>query len=255
MSTLDDILASTRVRIDELRHGDIDALERAAQRVGPTRSLEGALRGSRISLIAEIKRASPRTGPLDLSADAAAVARAYAASGSSAVSVLTEPEFFRGSLADLAAAREAGLPVLRKDFILDPIQIVESRAHGADAVLVIVRVAPDRVAELVETSREYGVDALVEVFDAGEIEIATAAGARIIGINNRDLSNFDVDVSRSLELVGSIPPGLVVVALSGLSRSTDVAALTRAGIDAFLVGEALMRSSDPAAAIAELLGT
>lgn len=255
MTILDEILAATRTRLESLQEPNVRArLRQAAAAAAPARGLERALRGAPIGLIAEIKRASPRSGPLDLGADAGALARRYAESGARAVSVLTEPDFFKGSLDDLGAARSAGIPVLRKDFILDPVQIVESRAAGADAVLVIVRIGPGRVEELVATAHEHGMDALVEVYDAPEVDIAVRAGARIIGINNRDLTSFEVDISRSAEVARNVPADALVVALSGLAHRRDVEQLRAAGIHAFLVGEALMRSSDPGAAIAELVG-
>lgn len=255
MTALDDILERTRVRIAQL-HAERAAsrLDDRARSAPPPLAFHAALRGPAPSLIAEIKRATPRVGPLNLGADAGALAALYASSGARAVSVLTEPHFFAGTLEDVAAARTAGIPVLRKDFVLDALQVIESRAAGADAVLVIVRIASERVGELVALTRSLGMDALVEVHDEADVEIAVDAGADLIGINNRDLETFEIDPSRTIDLLPRIPDAITVVALSGLATRTDLARLEAAGVHAFLVGEALMRSPNPAATIASLVG-
>jgi indole-3-glycerol phosphate synthase len=255
MSFLDDLVAGAHRRVAA---GKValteDALEQRIASVEPPRSLEAALAGPGIALVAEIKRASPLRGALDLDLDAARLARAYAAAGAAAVSVLTEPEGFRGSLEDLEAALGAGIPVLRKDFVVDPCQLLESRAAGADAVLLIVRVAGDALPALVAGARALGMEPLVEVHHEHELDDALGAGATLIGVNHRDLTTFEVDPERTAKLAPRIPPGCVTVALSGVSTRAEVEELGAAGADAVLVGESIVTAPDPAAKIAELLG-
>jgi indole-3-glycerol phosphate synthase len=255
MSFLDELLAATRVRLAESR-GKLteEALEqRIASRDTP-RGFTSALRRSRPALIAEIKRATPAKGALDLDLDARKLAAAYAAGGASAISVLTEPDRFKGSLEDMEAALEVELPVLRKDFLIDPWQVMESRAWGADAVLLIVRILGDRTAEMMAAAAALGMDALVEVFDETDLERALEAGADLIGINHRDLETFEVDPERTAKLAPQVPDGVLVVALSGITGRTDVETAVAAGASAVLVGEALVRAADPAAKIEELMG-
>lgn len=222
----------------------------------PPRTPEATLR-QQFSLIAEIKRASPSRGWLRPDLDPAALAQAYAQSGAAAISVLTEPAFFRGSLADLASVRGAvELPVLCKDFILDPYQVYEARAWGADAILLIVAaLGLPELKALLELARGLGMSALVEVHQAEEVERALAAGASLIGINNRNLVDFGVDLNTSLRLRPLIPPDIPVVSESGIRTAQDVQHLKAAGVNAILVGEALVTSPDPGAKIKELLGT
>jgi indole-3-glycerol phosphate synthase len=210
-----------------------------------------------ISLIAEMKRASPSRGPIRPGASVPEVARVYQEAGAAAMSVLTEPHHFGGSLDDLAAARAAcDLPLLRKDFLVDEYQLLEARAAGADAVLLIAAaLGQDRLAQLIAVASELGMDALVEVHDEDEVEAAVAAGAEVIGVNNRDLRSLEVDLETSFRLLADIPAGTVVVAESGIRRRGDVARLEEAGVDAILVGEALMDAEDPVAAARALLGT
>ena len=221
----------------------------------PARGFASALRCSGISVIAEIKRRSPSKGALRADLDPLAVARGYESGGAAAISVLTDERFFGGSAADLVAVREVvSLPVLRKDFIIEAWQIHESRAIGADAILLIVRALDDaQLREYLELTRRLGIGALVEVHDEAEIERALSAGAEIVGVNNRDLDTFDVSLETALRLAEQIPPDRLRVAESGIQQRADVIRLQQAGYDAVLVGEALMRSDDPGAKLGELL--
>lgn len=202
-----------------------------------------ALRRPPFAIVAEAKERSPSRGRLESGVyDPVARARHYHASGADAVSVLTEPEFFGGSLDHLAAvARAVPLPVLRKDFLLDPAQVAEARAHGAAAVLLIVRLlAPAALREMLDAARRFSLDALVEVHTARELEVALAAGAVLVGVNNRDLDSFETDVRRCLALAPAIPPDRVAVAESGLGTPADLEAVRAAGFRAALIGERFM---------------
>jgi indole-3-glycerol phosphate synthase len=255
MSYLTDLLATTRDRIKEARAAiSDDVLEQRIAAQDAPRAFGAALSGDEVSIVAEIKRASPSKGPLNLALDAAALARSYAAGGAAAVSVLTEPERFEGSLDDLRAARGAGLPVLRKDFILDEFQVLESRAEGADAILLIVRALGAELERLVRTTAALGMDALVEIYDETDLERALDAGAEVIGINHRDLETFDVDPDRTAKLAPTVPEGKIVVALSGVSSRDEVVQLGAMGAHAVLVGESLVTAPDAAAKLRELLG-
>jgi indole-3-glycerol phosphate synthase len=255
---LDDILARTRADLEARMKTQPSAemVGAAVKRGEGRRSLTAALRRpGAIACIAEFKRRSPSAGWINEKADLEATVRAYAAGGASALSVLTDEPFFGGRLADLKPARLAGaLPVLRKDFIIDPYQIVEAAAAGADAILLIVAALEDTtLVELLATARAMRLDVLVEAHDEGEVTRAVAAGAQIIGINNRDLRTFTVDRELAVRLRPSIPADRIVVAESGIRDAADVARLRDAGVDAILVGETLMRAPDPAAALRGLL--
>ena len=215
----------------------------------PRRDLARALRKARPAIIAEIKRASPSKGLLCPDFDPLRLARAYRQGGAAALSVITDEPFFQGSLEYLSAVRAAvELPLLRKDFILDPIQIEEARAFGADAVLLIVAaLSPEELRELLACARRLELSALVEVHDGEELETALSAGAEILGINNRNLRTFEVSVETTLRLLPRIPEGRVVVSESGLSDPETLERLARAGVDAFLIGEALVTAPDPEA--------
>ena len=256
---LDDILARTRADLAERRLAQpLAALEATARSCPPARSLARALRQpGAIGCIAEFKRRSPSAGWIAEGADPTAIARAYAAGGAAAMSVLTDGPFFGGVAADLMAARAAcDLPVLRKDFIVDRYQIVEARAIGADAILLIVAALTDAaLAALLAATREVGLEALVEAHDAAEVARAVAAGATVIGINNRDLRTFTVDRDLSARLRPAVPADRVIVAESGIRDAADVARLRAAGVDAILVGETLMRAPDPAAALRALVAS
>jgi indole-3-glycerol phosphate synthase len=205
-------------------------------------------------VIAEHKRRSPSAGPIRTSSSVGEVVAAYERGGAAAVSVLTEERHFDGSLADLREARVAcGLPLLRKDFIDDPSQLAEAAAAGADGVLLIVAALDGaELRALHEEAVERGLDVLVEVHDEAELESALAVGACIVGINNRDLRDFSVDVERTFALLPAIPDGVLVVSESGIWTAADVSRLREAGVDAALVGERLMREDDPAAALRAL---
>jgi indole-3-glycerol phosphate synthase len=239
---LEPILAATREQVERRRR----ALPEPGERIGPVRPFTEALRGPGVALIAEHKRRSPSAGVIRSDLELRDVVAAYERGGASALSILTEGPSFGGSLDDLRVAREAvGLPVLRKDFIVDPYQVGESFAAGADAILLIVAaVGESELRELHADARARGLAVLVEVHDARELGVAVAIGAEVIGINNRDLTTLTVDVERTFELLPAIPEGTVVVAESGLRHRDQLDRLAEAGVDAVLIGEALMRSYD-----------
>jgi indole-3-glycerol phosphate synthase len=230
-----------------------DAGEHAAA-VRP-RGFRAALTRPGIAVIAEFKRRSPSAGTLRAEPDLTEIVGAYARGGASALSVLTEQPNFGGSLADLRAARAlCELPMLRKDFVVDDYQLLEARVSGADAVLLIVAaLADEQLRALHERARELELDVLVEAHDRVELDRALAVGAELIGINNRDLRDFSVDVARTHALRGAIPAGVVVVSESGIAEPAQLRELERDGVDAVLVGEALMRAAEPARALGELL--
>lgn len=233
------------------------ALRARAADAPPPRGFAAALRSAReVRLLAEVKRRSPSAGEIRPGADPVEVARAYAAGGAAALSVLTDREFFGGELDFLRAVRAAvGLPVLRKDFVIDPLQLWEARAAGADAVLLIVRILDDaKLRELHALAAELGMDALVEVHDRPEMERALAAGCTLLGINNRDLASFHTDLELSVRLAPEVPQRVTLVAESGIRTPGDVDRLGAAGVDAILVGESLMRQQDLRAAAAALAG-
>jgi indole-3-glycerol phosphate synthase len=231
-------------------------LERRCAGQRPALDVEAALRPAPggVRVIAEVKRASPSRGVLATDVDPAARARVYAEAGAAAVSVLTDGPYFRGSLGDLVAVRNVvTVPVLRKDFTLDEYQLWEARAAGADAVLLIVSILdPAVLRDLLAAAKGVGVAALVECHTAPEIDVAVAAGSRIIGINNRDLHTFETHLTTTLELLPAIPPGPLVVSESGFFTAADVRQVVAAGAHAVLVGEALMRAEDPGATLREL---
>jgi indole-3-glycerol phosphate synthase len=228
------------------------ALERNAAARTSYRDFGAALRSAKPAIIAEIKKASPSKGVLAAHFDPASIARVYAAGGAAALSVLTDLEFFQGTLDHLNAARaSAPVPVLRKDFTIDEFHILEAAAHGADAILLIAALLDRRtLRRFREMAAQFRMAALVEVHDEAELEIALASGAEIVGVNNRNLHNFEVTLETSLGLLEKIPAPVVKVAESGIESHADVRRL--AGFDAFLVGEHLMKSADPAAALREL---
>lgn len=228
----------------------------------PTCSLAAALRAHPPALIAEVKRASPSRGLLRADLDAAALARSYAEAGAAAISVLTEERHFQGSLADLKAVRQAldGLgdgrpPVLLKDFIFDMYQVFEARAYGADAILLIAAILnPALLTALIPLARSLGLECLVEVHDEQELQRALTAGAEMVGINNRDLRTFAVDLATTERLRPLVPPEVTVVAESGVHTRADVQRLAALGVHGLLIGEALVMADDPAAKIRELFG-
>lgn len=250
--------AADLVRRKEQR--PFSVIEAQAATMPPAVPFDQALRAGHIGLIAEIKRASPSKGPIAPGADARAVASDYISAGASAISVLTDEPFFAGSLDDLstvatlAHADARPRPVLRKDFLIDPYQIVEARAAGADAVLLIVAVLKGQILrDMLTLTRARGLQALVEVHDEAELQEALIAGARIIGINNRDLRSFSVDLATTERLAPLIPENRTIVAESGIHGPDDLRRLAAAGAHAVLVGESLMTAPDRAAAARRLL--
>jgi indole-3-glycerol phosphate synthase len=237
------------------RQHPLATVEAALATASPTRGFRQALARPGLQVIAEIKRRSPSMGTLNADADPADMAERYQAGGAAALSVLTEPHYFSGALDDLVAARGAcDLPVLRKDFVVDPYQLAEARAAGADAALLIVAVLGETLDEFLDAAKSYGLDALVEVHDEAELEIAAAAGSDMIGVNNRNLSTLVIDLAVSERLRRLMPPGIVAVAESGLEEVADFTRMHHAGYDAVLVGTALMRSGDPTTRLKALLG-
>jgi len=226
---------------------------RLAKSVSP-RSFAGALSTHRPAIIAEIKQASPSKGLLSQDFQPAKTAQAYEQGGAAALSVLTDRDFFRGSLADLATARAAvNLPVLRKDFTISPLHVLEAAAHGADAILLIAAILTVReMRDFRELATRYGLDALVEVHDVEELRPALDSGARIVGVNNRNLRTFEVKLETSLELASLMPADILKVSESGIHEAGHVRQLMNAGYSAFLVGEHLMKSGDPAEALRRL---
>jgi indole-3-glycerol phosphate synthase len=214
-------------------------------------ALRGALPGSGPAIIAEIKKASPSKGVLAGKFDPPTTARQYELGGAAAISVLTDRDFFQGSFDDLEAARAAvGLPVIRKDFTIDEYHVLEAAAHGADAILLIAAILDERrMRAFRELAAEFGMAALVEVHDEAELETALRSGAEIVGVNNRDLRTFEVHLETSHRLARHIPDSVIKVSESGIRDAQDVSALMESGFDAFLVGEHLMKSCDPAAAL------
>jgi indole-3-glycerol phosphate synthase len=247
------ILESTRARLASLGLVAGELRSRAAS-TDPARPFAAALEAPGLQVIAEIKRRSPSAGPIDLDLDAVSQAREYEAGGAAAISVLTEPEYFGGSLDDLVAVRRAvSLPVIRKDFTLDPVQVWEGRAAGADAILLIVAALGDAdLARLLQEAHAAGVAALVEVHTEDEARRAVAAGATLIGVNNRDLATFRTDLATAERVAAALPERATLVAESGVADEEGAARMAAAGYDAILVGEALVRSGDPARLIAGL---
>ncbi len=256
MSILDQIVREKRAEVGRLTPWKA-ALRRQAEEASPARDLAGALRaGDEVAVIAEVKRRSPSAGWIRRDLNAAGLASMYAHGGAAAVSVLTDAAHFGGSREDLESVRGAvALPVLRKEFIVDPVQVYESRAMGADALLLIVRALESgSLRDLLSLTVELGMMALVETHDAAEVERALAAGARVVGINNRDLARFETDLSVSESLAPSVPADVVLVAESGIREAGDVARLGDAGVDAVLVGESVVKADDAMAAVARLAG-
>ena len=257
MSVLDRILEATRETVARrAAEVPLSALEAALADRPEPRPFQEALTRPGISIIAEHKRRSPSAGVLREGASVGAIAQAYERGGAAALSVLTEPDFFGGSLDDLREARAASsLPVLRKDFVVDRYQLYEAAAAGADAVLLIVAGLRRRDLEALHAeARALDLDVLVEVHDDDELDRALEVDAAMIGINNRDLADFTVDVDRTFELLSHVPTGKTVVSESGFHRRDEVEALERVGVDAVLVGEMLMRSDDVESATRQLAG-
>jgi indole-3-glycerol phosphate synthase len=257
MSVLDRIVGATRAEL-ERRQADLPLaeLERRIGARGEDRPFSEALARPGMSLIAEYKRRSPSAGPLRVDATVADVVTAYERGGAAAISVLTEGPHFGGSIDDLRDAKQATrLPVLRKDFIVDRYQVVESAVAEADAILLIVAALGERdLSSLRDEALDLDLDVVVEVHDGRELEAALAIDADVIGINNRDLTDFSVDVERTHELLSDVPAGKTVVSESGIHSREQLEDLERIGVDAVLVGEMLMRAADPELAVRALTG-
>jgi len=261
IDTVPDILARIVARKREelavatLALGDLE--RQAEEQTASRRDFRAALTARVPAVISEVKKASPSKGVLSHDFDPVRIARQYAAGGASALSVLTDVSFFQGSLADLRAARAAvPLPVLRKDFTISPYHVVEAAAHGADAILLIAAILGEQeIREYRDLAARYRMAALVEVHNQRELEVAIAAGSDLIGVNNRDLTTFQVTLETSLELAPLMPAGAVCVSESGIHDAGDVRRLRAAGYHAFLVGEHLMKSGDPAAALRSLVAS
>lgn len=258
-TVLDQILAHKQTEVAERSAREpLAAVRERAQAQAPARGFVHALNervaAGRAAVIAEVKKASPSRGVIRADFDPAAVAGTYARGGAVCLSVLTDRDYFQGDDAHLQAAREAAdLPVLRKDFTIDPYQVWETRAIGADAVLLIVAALEDELlAELHDTAVEAGLDVLVEVHTAAELERALKLDTPLIGINNRDLHNFETRLETTLELQSRVPGDRLLITESGIHTPADVQRMRSRGVHAFLVGESLMRADDPGAALAEL---
>jgi len=254
---LDEIVASKREEIAEhKRQRPLAALVESELYAGPRRGFAAALSRPGRAIIAEVKKASPSRGVIRADFDPVAIARAYERGGARALSVLTDAPYFQGSLAYLDAIRRVvALPLLRKDFLLDPYQVHEARAYGADAVLLIVAILDDpSLRELAALARTLELDALVEVHSRAELERAMACGATLIGINNRDLRTFVTRLEVAETLAPPAASGATIVAESGLKTTADLERLEAAGVRAFLIGETLMAAQDPGAALRALLG-
>ncbi|MBT8117493.1 MAG: indole-3-glycerol phosphate synthase TrpC [Gammaproteobacteria bacterium] len=265
MSDTPDILKRILVRkaeeVDErLRQTGLDALERAIESADAPRgfiaAIEQRLSAGKPAVIAEIKKASPSRGVLRKDFDPAQIAASYERGGAACLSVLTDIDFFAGADAFLQQARAAcSLPVLRKDFLIDPYQVYEARALGADCILLIVAALSDgMLLELLQLAHNLGMDALVEVHDAGEMNRALALPARLIGVNNRDLRTFETHLEVTLGFAGRVPDDRILVTESGIHTREDVALMRGNGVHAFLVGEAFMKAPEPGEKLAELFG-
>ncbi|MDX2021572.1 MAG: indole-3-glycerol phosphate synthase TrpC [Deltaproteobacteria bacterium] len=257
MAILNQIIERTRADLSVRQAAvPVEALQERAKHQAPPRPFAQALRRSgQITCISEVKRRSPSAGWIRETADAVDVARRYQAGGAAAISVLTDQPFFGGTLDDLVQVKAAvDLPILRKDFMIDPYQVVEARAFGADAILLIVAALPDAtISQLLAQAHDLKMDVLVETHDEAEIARALSVGASLIGINHRDLRTFAMDMDLAVRMRSKIPNDRILVAESGLKTSADVARMKAGGIDAVLVGEGLMRQQDPGQALRQLL--
>lgn len=254
---LDKIVQVKKREVARLREsGSLDAMRKAALDTPLPRDFRAALEGAPCAVIAEVKRSSPSKGRIREDFDPPAIASLYEENGAAAISVLTDEQFFEGKKEYLSEIRErVSLPLLRKDFIIDPCQLCETRIIGADAVLLIAAILDDaKLGYLIEMAESLGLASLVEIHSGEELERAAAAGAGIIGINNRNLQTFHVDLNTTLELVSRIPEGKAVISESGIETREDVERLMSKGVHVFLVGETLMRAPDVGAKLRELLG-
>ena len=253
MSVLDRILAAKREEVERLRPHEAELRNLAAGQ-SPAKPFANALRaGTNVALIAEFKRRSPSANWIRQDGSVAEITKDYSEGGARAISVLTDEQFFSGTLDDLRAARaQTFVPLLRKDFVIDELQLIEARAAAADAVLLIARALSDaKLRDLLQTARTIGLEALVEAHDQAEVDRALAVGSEVIGINHRDLSNFHVDHSIAQRIARTVPANIVLVAESGIRTLDDVKRLGECGVDAVLVGETLMRAPDTVACVRE----
>ena len=257
MSVLERIVVAKRAEIAAARErAPLDSVKTQARSAPPVRDFVAALRAKRPAVIAEIKKASPSRGVLREHFEPAAIARSYERAGAACLSVLTDEPFFQGTAEHLVAARSAcALPVLRKDFVIEPYQVFESRALGADCILLIAAcVTVEEMLELERIATALGMGVLAEVHDAEELRRALLLKTPLIGINNRNLRTFETRLETTLELLSRVPTERIVVTESGILGSADVQRMRDAGVETFLVGEAFMRSNDPGAALQELFG-
>ena len=254
----DKIVAEVSIALEKReKQVPVTEISKSAFAQSPPLNFASALRGDNVRLIAEVKKASPSMGIMCDNFNPVDIARVYANNGAAAISVLTEPKYFQGNLTylrDIKAAVEKPLPLLRKDFIIDPYQVFESRAYGADCILLIVAIlTPQKLSELLHLSHQLGMMSLVEIHNATELDIAVKSEAKIIGVNNRDLTTFKVDLNTTAGLRPMIPPDRIVVSESGIKSRDDLKKLREWGVDAALIGEALMTAPDIAIKMRELL--
>jgi len=255
MTVLDRILVHKAEELaDRRRRRPLNEVRAAAETAGPTRGFAAAVRRGKPAVIAEMKKASPSQGVIREHFEPTAIAASYEAAGAACLSVLTDETFFQGADAHLAQAKAAAeLPVLRKDFVIDDYQVFEARDLGADCILLIAAALdPERIASFSELAGQLGLDVLVEVHNRHELDGALRSTPTLLGINNRDLRTFDTSLETTLSLLGQVPEGTTVVTESGIRTRADVRRMRDAGVQAFLVGEAFMRASDPGAALREL---
>ena len=258
MTILDRILETKRVELEESRKlRPLDEVAAAAMQASPAISLADSVGQEGIRVVAEVKKASPSKGIIREDFDPVAIAEAYAGAGAAAISVLTDVEYFQGRLEYLSAIREkVGVPLLRKDFIIDTYQVFEARAAGADAILLILAALSDEeAAPLAATADQLGMEILWEVHGLDELRRLAAFSPRIIGINNRDLKTFEVSLETTRSLLPEVPEGAVVISESGFFKREELEMMTGWGVDGFLIGEGLMRAENPGEALAGLLGT
>ncbi|MBI5561036.1 MAG: indole-3-glycerol phosphate synthase TrpC [Deltaproteobacteria bacterium] len=258
MGILEEILEYKKRELFSIKgkRGRIHALKERLDTLPPARDFAGALKGKGVNIIAEVKKYSPSKGVLRENFDPVKIAKVYERNGACAISVLTDKKYFMGSLEYLSMVKEGvGVPVLRKDFIIDPYQVYESRLAGADAILLIAAALSKAVLKkLLKICESLGMCPLVEVRSEEELKEVVLTGAEVIGINNRDLNTFRVDIGTTIRLAKKIPGGRIIVSESGITSSSDIHALMEEGVDAFLVGEALLREEDIAGKMRELLG-
>lgn len=257
MDILKTIIDETRDRVrSDRRTKTVESLELLPAFRAPTLSLAKAVERAPVGIVAEIKKASPSQGTIQSDFDVSKIARSYRSAGAAAISILTEPNHFAGSIDHLATVRMVvDLPILRKDFVIDPYQIVEARAWGADAVLLIAAALERRqLSELQSAARELDMECLVEVHDVSELDKVDFDQTSLLGINNRNLKTFEVDIRQTKLIADLVPTGTTIMSESGLESGSEIADMIRRGIDGFLIGTSLMKTHDPGEALSKLLG-